>query len=566
LNSAPTLTVDEVLIRPPFQNAQVIAGKTGLYRRVRWVHVLEIANFESLIHGEELILSTGVGFKQDVLSPTAYLEKLIKLNASCLCIEIGEYFSHIPQEMIEIANQHHFPLIIFPSKVRFVDITQDLHSFIINRHHQMLQDLEKLSREFQRSTLTSQGIFNVLKLLQKSVEAQIVYLPSHGQALLVPAKNNEHQLDMLDFLFSTIREVSSKDSAQSSPPLCYKDKYVLLQPIEVMGQKWAYIAVLLDQEPNEYIGLILDSAAISIGQHLLRKHYIEERKHHTENLWVHDLVYKRIQSEEMLHSYTDHNYQKFNEANYQVCFIEFENLPNDKVETAEDILESTQFHLSLMVRSAFEQYSFHPLLHINNNQLIVIALDLEPKVTPNDRLKEVFKWIQKINLGYSRSEIGFRAGVGQMYVGLKNAHLSYQEAVQALSLSSFYKKSVIHYDEIGVLQLLVNLNDENKLRSFVYQQLGPLIEEDQAKASELLHTLKVFLENNCSKQVAAQKLFIVRQSLYYRLEKIKELLGENGMATENRLTLQVALLGLQWLSPGLFPPWETTEKLLKKKM
>lgn len=550
LNFTSTLTVQEVLKRPLFQKAQVIAGERGLDRRIRWVHILEVENFETMIHGDELILSTGIGLKKDALSPTTFLEKLIKLNASCLCIEIGEYFTSIPQEMINIANKHHFPLIIFPAKVRFVDITQDLHSYLINCNHQLLQNLEKLSREFQRSTLTSQGILDVLRLLQKMIDVQFVYLPSHGQPVMIPTNSNDPQQDKLDFLYAKISDLSTWIEVPLLSPLRYNEDYVFLQPIEVMGQKWAYIAAFFPQEPNEYISLILDSAAISIAQCLLRMHYMGERRHHTENEWVHDLVHQHTYNERLLHSNIGQNFQRYNEVNFQVCYIEIENLPNVELETTEDTFESTQYHISLMVRSAFEQFGYYPLIHIKNNQLIVIALEVESSTPGENRLKDVFSWIRKINLGYKRSEICFQAGVGQTYVGLKNAYLSYQEALKAVLLCPFYNKSIIYYDELGVFQLLVNLNDENTLRSYVFRHLGSLIEKDHDH--ELLYTLKTFLENNCSKQITAKKLFIVRQSLYYRLEKIQELLGENWLSAENQLALQVALAGYRLLFPDDF--------------
>ena len=55
------------------------------------------------------------------------------------------------------------------------------------------------------------------------------------------------------------------------------------------------------------------------------------------------------------------------------------------------------------------------------------------------------------------------------------------------------------------------------------------------KGSELLRTLKVYLDHDGSKQIAAQQLFIVRQSLYYRLEKIEELLGADYMLPRKEL-------------------------------
>ncbi|MEF2097000.1 PucR family transcriptional regulator ligand-binding domain-containing protein [Bacillus sp. CFBP9009] len=147
-----------------------------------------------------MILTTGINFKSDKVSFLSYLENLIELNASCLCLEIGRYFESFPEEMIALANQHDFPLLLITENVRFVDITQDLHSIIINHHHQMLRNLEKILREFHRLVLTSQGTLNVLKLLYRSTKHQIIYPLIQGQASFLPPGNVNNQKDILDFL------------------------------------------------------------------------------------------------------------------------------------------------------------------------------------------------------------------------------------------------------------------------------------------------------------------------------------------------------------------------------
>ena len=42
----------------------------------------------------------------------------------------------------------HFPIMVFEKAVKFVDISQDLHTVIINQHHEMLSKLDTLSRKF----------------------------------------------------------------------------------------------------------------------------------------------------------------------------------------------------------------------------------------------------------------------------------------------------------------------------------------------------------------------------------------------------------------------------------
>ena len=145
------LTVSDVLSRDSFKCAKVVAGKDGLDRQVKWSHILEAKEFESLINGGEMILTTGVGLQLDLPTQLKYVKRLIEKDVACICIEIGTYFKEIPSEIIELANKHSFPIIVFEKIVKFVDITQDLHTFIINQHHQMLSQLDTLIQKIHRT-------------------------------------------------------------------------------------------------------------------------------------------------------------------------------------------------------------------------------------------------------------------------------------------------------------------------------------------------------------------------------------------------------------------------------
>lgn len=550
MTSKLILTIEEVLSRPLFKESIVLAGNESLDRNIRWVHILEVSDFEQLIHGDEMILTTGIAFQSDPDSSIPYLERLIKKNVSCLCIEMSDQFNSVPPEMVALAERHQFPLIVFPNTVRFVDITQDLHDLIINRHHKLLQDLGEISREFNRLTLTSQGISNVLKLLQSSTKAQIIYWPIENPASFMPALPTKEQKALIDFLKSRIDAIPS-DLPNVSPSLHeYHNKSLILQPVGALGSTWAYIVILLEHKPQEYDYLILDSASLSIAQDLLRNRYIDERKLYAENLWMDDLLHNRLNDEKKIESFIGADYQKLNEMPYRVCLIESNSLDGQSYPwNMNDSDESEKINLSLMMRSLFEEYSFYPLITHRNNRIIVAAFDLNTKKPAKKRLMQVFEALLKSFNKEASENRQLLIGVGKTNVSMIQASASYQEAIQAISMHSCFKAPVLFFEDLGVFQLLFNSVDREVLRAFMESYLEPLIQHDRNKGSELLRTLKVYLDSDGSKKNAAQELFVVRQSLYYRLEKISELLGENYMDTENRLGLQVALRAHQLLHP-----------------
>lgn len=541
------LTVEEVLIRPSFQHAYIAAGRMGLGRLVRWVHIIEVIQFEQLLQGGEMILTTGAAFKNDTKSFMTYLEQLIHRNVTCLCIEMGHYISSVPQAWMDAAEAHDFPLIIFPEAVRFIDITQDIHAHIINQHHKALQDLEKVSREFHRMTLSSQGVTHVLALLQSSTKGQVIYVPIDAQPKFTPPLGKRESAKWLDFLASQSTE---SRSVETGAGLYFEEidgQSVIVQPVGAMGKTWAHILLVLDRKPQEYEYLILDSASLSIAQDLLRKRYMEERKLYSQTLWVDDLLHMRMQEEEQIKELIGTEFKRLNALVYQVVLIEFEQEQEEDLTAEDDGIESMGLHLSLAARSVFEGGLFHPIITLKHNRLVVLAFDKAPKKPAKERLQHVLASLQGMK---DHAGARLKIGIGQPNQSFLQAHRSYQEALQALSVTvTLQQKNVMFYDELGVFELLFHIADKEILASFVRSYLGPLIDHDTLKGSDLLRTLKVYLDHDGSKQVAAGQLFIVRQSLYYRLDKIEELLGADYMHPEKRLALQVGIRAYQLLYP-----------------
>ncbi|MFC5470118.1 PucR family transcriptional regulator [Cohnella suwonensis] len=545
------LTVREALRRPLFRDARLVAGARGLDRPIRWVHILEIPQVEKLIHGDEMILTTGLGFRLDAETSVLFMEKLIAHNASCLCIEIGPYFERVSPELTELADRHGFPLIVFQSAVRYVDVTQDLHGLIINRHHRTLQELESLSREFYRLTLSAQGTANVLKLLHKSTRNPVALLPAQGAPTFFPPPSASQQEDWL-------RALGGAATADGGLPetLELGGRTLATRPVGALEQTWAHLVMSCPRKPLQFEYLLLESASLSIAQELLRTRYIEERKLFSENLWVEELVGGRLTEERQLQDLTGSDYPSWNELGHRVCVIEFSGLPISPDSAAgrgDGERESFRLQLSLIARSAFEKHGFRSLLTMKNDRLTAIALDLKAKTPSAARLRQALASLQDSRAADERlASVRLLVGVGRPHQRLGLAATGYHEALQALSLADGQDGSILFFEELGVYQLLIGLNDGKTLQDFIRRYLGPLIDHDRAKGSELLLTLKVFLDHDGSKQIAAQKLFIVRQSLYYRLEKIAELLGEDFMSADNRISIQVALRACQLLEPGRF--------------
>ncbi|MFL6563111.1 MAG: helix-turn-helix domain-containing protein, partial [Bacillus sp. (in: firmicutes)] len=97
-------------------------------------------------------------------------------------------------------------------------------------------------------------------------------------------------------------------------------------------------------------------------------------------------------------------------------------------------------------------------------------------------------------------------------------------------------------------RLISQMSKHINLQELAAEYLQPVIQYDQKFNGKLLETLKVYLECNGSKQEAASKLFIVRQTLYHRLQKLENILGEDFMDHEKRVAIEFMLLVQDYLA------------------
>ena len=102
--------------------------------------------------------------------------------------------------------------------------------------------------------------------------------------------------------------------------------------------------------------------------------------------------------------------------------------------------------------------------------------------------------------------------------------------------------AALHFARLGALRLIFQLADDPELRAFQRDVLGPLETSDATRHSEFVHTLDAFLRAGGNHMRAARGLNVHRNTLIYRLERIKELLGGVDLdGAETRLNLQLAL-------------------------
>lgn len=530
------ITVEEVLQRPLFSSTKVVAGEKGLSRQVNWVHIHEIPYFdETVFQGGELILSTGVGFQWKKSSYSTFLLNLISHEASALCVELGHYFKEVPDKMIKLANDYDFPIIVFNHFVNFVEITQDLHSIIINSHHSKLISLDDMSKRLQTFSLEPNSIFKMLNLLNKQTNAQVIYLPVGDKPSSFPQAEEEQ----IEFLINYIDENKKTLHDTDNMPVKFTafNRIILLQQVGALNQTWGHLFMVLKYEPDKFDFLIIDRVSLNISQVLLRRHYLNEKQLRLEAKWLNDLIYNRITEEGHARRFLSPQLKQLHSFFYYIVAIDVRRLAQQFSSGLSDEESGFSFyHYSSKIRSEFTKNSFIPYITSINNQIIVLSIDLGKSDSTKKRILDIASILMDYTLDtYTNINIG----ISRQHRSLLEVHRGHQEANIALD----YKKISLSplYENLGVYRFLRLIQQDQEINNFIEDYLQPIIDYDNEYNTIMLETLRTYFEYERSKKHTSGHLNIVRQTLYYRLEKIKEILDFDFDQPEYRLNVEMAL-------------------------
>lgn len=146
----------------------------------------------------------------------------------------------------------------------------------------------------------------------------------------------------------------------------------------------------------------------------------------------------------------------------------------------------------------------------------------------NASAAEVCKKIRSFGTEFMRKHPDYRlrGGMGRAGATPEEIRSSYAEARKALSHSEKNKDeiSIYFFAELGIISLLINADNQQELISYCRSVLSPLADSDKHYGTSYISTLEAYLDSNCSLAAAAEKMFIHRNTMVYRVNKIRELL------------------------------------------
>jgi GAF domain-containing protein len=178
------------------------------------------------------------------------------------------------------------------------------------------------------------------------------------------------------------------------------------------------------------------------------------------------------------------------------------------------------------------------LLHEQENILTcIICLSKDPN---GSRLKN---WLRDLaRQMHSEQKIGLSIGIGNPCTNVADYRRGFGEASEAQQMGQHLNhEGVTHFNDLGVYRYLYKIARMDDLRDMYQDQVRRIATYDQRKGTDLLDTLETYLECAGNLTRTSNRLFVHRNTLIQRLERLQSLCEIDLQERSNWLTLQVAI-------------------------
>ncbi|OJU79780.1 MAG: hypothetical protein BGO11_02990 [Solirubrobacterales bacterium 70-9] len=519
---APELSIAEFLsLRPVRRGApEVAAGAGDLARPIRWVHSGEGADIASLLHGGELLLTTGMGIGDSDDARGDFVESLAARGVAALAIELGRALETLPPALVTTAAAADVCLIAFHREIRFVDVTEAFHRRILDSRASGEVRGDDLRARFAELLLAGKEARDLLTELAAFVGNPVVLVNAEGKiAYHVPYGSDDAAV------------LGAWDSAErggaSAPRL-------IDQPVPLGDGTIGRLLVLeLDAAITPADRFAVGRADDLLAIALMRDREGERLAGHRRGDFLAELA-----------SGTE---SSGSELARRAADLGFEASGADLMPIAVRVTRATPGDRRwepVRVRVGRELAgrrigSVMGVLGESGDLQMVVGLNAAERPRIAGLVAATLERAIAREFG---ADATATVCVGPAVTSWEQAGKQLAAVAAVLPAAAEVEQRDWYDAELpDVERLLWGLRDNAELGEFIDRRIGPLVAHDEGGRADLLRTLEAFCECGGRKTEAARELQIERRTLYHRLARIESILSVDLSDGRSLLGLHLAV-------------------------
>jgi purine catabolism regulator len=513
--------------------------------QLRWVHSSEVLDIAPLLSGGELLLTGG-----DALATASdgrrveYVRQLAARGVGALAVETGQTLAAIPSSMVQAAESAGLPLIEFRKVVPFVGIMQAINSMLVSESVAHLRRADEASHAMAVELAHGSSLDQILAVLAGIIDATLelssvsgVTLGSAGPGSAGPDDAGAGTQPAGGSTAggptpaggsggggSGADERPGQEAGPGAGPGA--DGTLISIDVPVRGVPSARLAISVPHGGDVNLARVAGGRCIDILSLALLQRMPPGLK--------------EVAGTALLRAVSSGSQpwrlQQLSPA---------AGIPPSATVVAVVVRTSTSQQLRAAMDKILKRSAQQSASYVDNAELLALAaLPFDGAAAARAGLVSALRELPV--------EAGTMTAVGPLAAGIENAPWSLSEAKCALDLAgkgslraaarplSETEGVVLDVEHLAVERLVAQHLDQGVRQDFVRQQLGPVLEHDARRNSQLLATLATWLDSGCNTAQAARELHVERQSMHHRLQRIFELCGGDPRGTGRLAALHLA--------------------------
>lgn len=470
-----------------------MAGSKGLENEIYFVDSMEIPDLTGWLRPNELIFTTGYSFRHEPTMICRLLDEMHRVGGAAIAIKTKRFLQDLPEEALEKSDRYQIPLIDVPVEIAGIDLTYSVMEVLVNRQAAVLREVQEVNQQFTNLVLNRRTTELVL-LIGKLLRCESAVINQDGVV-------------------------------ESSTPGFSEEAIVQKKVIQVGSRVLGYLVTThIVDEQDRFVRMCLDQAVASLAVEFTIRQSMQLQREREQEAFLIDLFSGTSGQEDLLRYRAKQLGIPHGMHQYVVV------LRPQETEVAD---EQKAGFFEEMLREMNRQGKFTRRGVLVNKEVAVICATTQSDVV--GQREEIVQFLQQWN--------PVHCGIGGLRERLVDIRESYQEAKKALDIGKRVKpnQATIHFHDVLVEDMLLDVANHPTLATLNSMLMEPLAAYDKEYGTELVTTLERFLRAGGNTKRVGEELFIHRNSVLYRLERIREILNIDLNEAETRFRLDLVM-------------------------
>ncbi|WP_018750298.1 PucR family transcriptional regulator [Paenibacillus sanguinis] len=509
---------------------RLLAGEGGLNNTISRVNIMEVPDIENWAQESELLLTTGYSHHHNMEAFLEIIPKLVDRGVAALGIKPKRFITEIPGKLIDCAEACGLPLFELPESTIFSNVVREVMEKVISLETKTVMLLQHRLERISELMLHGHDMPQIIERIEDMIGNPLAILDAFGQLIASP----RHEAYFQPFP-ERLRDFDSRSSPGHSE-LYFMDEAapdggLQLHIFNLWETERDPILVLLAEAYTPCDGLVLSTVLrilplLNIRLSGENTYKLVKAKYFDDFLkdWLAGVI---PGPEELDIKGRLYGYEALSSSDYRIAILKF----HADTPSAPDNAWIAELNRLAPGSGLYTGIGGK-----------IVALLPQPK----DRVQAMsFPENAEPLIGQIAQICGtdaFSLCIGEVSSAL-NVHQGYIDTENLFTASCVIRTSprVITWEQLGIYAILSLIPKHANVDKFLNRYMQPMLEYDEAHHASLVQTLKLYFQCGGNIRLTAGAMYTHYNTVVYRLDKIKSLLGISFDDPEARLTLQIVM-------------------------